>query len=96
MSIITPHNLLPVAIHEPIREYIYPVDRKTLVIKCRVAKGYGVLCHLTYWKRSDDQKSAQTLQMKLYARDDQFEYFKCRIARNEAVRYLKYYITIFL
>lgn len=78
--------------HEKSRDYVYPKTRKELVVECSLPRGSVGEVRVIYWNRfTGSQKRAQSILMKRYARDSQWDHYMAVIKEEEAIRYLRYY-----
>lgn len=84
-----------VVIHEPTRDFVYPVERNRLAIRVRVKRNQAKSCTLVYWNRHKEEwEGKKHSEMKCYARDQMFDYYETVIDTVEATRYIKYFFRI--
>jgi len=82
-----------VIIHEDTREYVYPINRNC--IELRLISSANISCRLVYWNRFKiGGKRVKKTDGVCFARDSRFHYYKCRIAEDEAVKYIRYYFEL--
>ncbi|HHW00249.1 MAG TPA: glycoside hydrolase family 13 protein [Clostridiaceae bacterium] len=84
-----------IIIHEPTREYVYPLERNKLAIRLRTKRGFGGTCVLVYWNRCKKEETYPSYsRMECYARDNMYDYYETIIVTEQATRYINYYFEI--
>lgn len=84
-----------IIIHEPTREYVYPLERNKLAIRLKIQKYYAVACKLYYWNRcKKEQTGIISFSMICYARDNMYDYYETIIETETATRYINYYFSV--
>ncbi|WP_135552355.1 glycoside hydrolase family 13 protein [Paenibacillus cymbidii] len=84
-------------LHEPTREYAYPLSRTRLAIRLRVSCGMASAgsCTVLHWNRNlGDSKHPARTPLACYARDDEFDYWEAVIETEKATRYVLYYFEV--
>ena len=76
--------------HEPTREYAYPVARDRLVLRLKCLRDDAGSFFAYYCNRFHDAEFTR-LQMDCTGRDGEYSYYSCEIATGEAVKYIRYY-----
>lgn len=82
-------------IHEPTRDYVYPVTKSKLAIRLKVNKKVADSCQLLYWNRFKKATTGELVaEMRCYARDEFFDYYETVIDTQERTKYIKYYFQL--
>lgn len=78
--------------HYDTREYIYPVNRKTLQvkIKCKTDGEYSV--RIVYWNRF--KEDIQECELENFCINGSSDYFSIKLSFDEPAKYLRYYFVI--
>jgi len=83
-----------VLIHNCTREFVYPVERNTLEFKLTSNKGKKSEISLICWNNLREDDTRKRIKMELNSSDNDFNYYRCQLTVDDAVRYLRYYFEI--
>lgn len=79
--------------HINTEEYVYPVNRQTLVFRIRCGKDDVRECRLVHWDRTrPDEKTVAVLDSIIT--DELFEYWECSVTYDSVAKYRKYYFEL--
>lgn len=82
-------------IHEPTREYVYPIDRKRLAVRIKTEREESASYEIHYWNRcKEDYLRSTTAKMECFARDSMYDYYETVIETKDASRYINYYFKV--
>ncbi len=81
--------------HFETREYVYPIERNTLVLKLECNSQQNCEINLVYWKRFHENQS-NTKKFRNFNYEGTSKYFDLVLKLDEVARYLNYYFQIFV
>ncbi|MBO5159915.1 MAG: alpha amylase N-terminal ig-like domain-containing protein [Lachnospiraceae bacterium] len=80
-------------LHINTESYIYPVSRKSLVVRIRTAKKDIKQCSVIYWSRTTPDAKKQSI-MECVQSDELFDYYETTLNFSKVARYQKYYFLL--